>query len=66
MLVGYFFVYLTTTLNLQFHLTTSLGRLLTALWPSVAFVFFVATGDWMNATEHGPRVADVGKRGVIN
>jgi hypothetical protein len=65
MLIGYFFIYLTTPLNLQFHLTTSLWRLLVALWPSAAFVFFVATGDWVNAKKQSPRFVDVGERRVI-
>jgi hypothetical protein len=43
MLVGYFFVYITTPLNLVHHLDTSLGRLLLQLWPSWLFVFFLAT-----------------------
>jgi hypothetical protein len=63
MLVGYFLVYLTTPLNLQYHLTFSLSRLLVALWPSVVFVFFMATGDWMNIAEHSPRFDEVGARG---
>ena len=42
MLGGYFFVYLTTPLNLAYHLKTSLSRLLLQLWPSVVFVFFMA------------------------
>jgi len=43
MLVGYFFVYITTPLNLVHHLDTSLARLLLQLWPSWLFVFFLAT-----------------------
>ena len=43
MLVGYFFVYLATPLNLAYHLSTSLSRLLLQLWPSAVFVFFMAT-----------------------
>ena len=43
MLVGYFFVYITTPLNLVHHLNTSLVRLLLQLWPSWIFVFFMAT-----------------------
>jgi len=43
MLVGYFFVYITTPLNLVHHLDTSLARLLLQLWPSWVFVFFMAT-----------------------
>jgi hypothetical protein len=43
MLVGYFFVYLTTPLNLAFHLRTSLSRLVLQLWPSAVFVFFMVT-----------------------
>jgi hypothetical protein len=43
MLAGYFFVYITTPLNLEHHLNTSLVRLLLQLWPSWVFVFFMAT-----------------------
>lgn len=43
MLVGYFFVYITTPLNLVHQLNTSLVRLLLQLWPSWVFVFFMAT-----------------------
>ena len=42
MLGGYFLVYLTTPLNLAYHLKTSLSRLLLQLWPSAVFVFFMA------------------------
>jgi hypothetical protein len=45
MLIGYFFVYLTTPFNLTHHMSTSLLRLLLQLWPSSVFVFFVATSD---------------------
>lgn len=43
MIVGYFFVYLTTPLNLEFHLRTSLLRVLLQLWPSAVFTTFMAT-----------------------
>jgi hypothetical protein len=43
MLVGYFFVYLTTPLVLVFHLSHSLSRLFLQLWPSAVFVLFMAT-----------------------
>lgn len=43
MMVGYFFVYLTTPLNLAFHLRTSLLRLLLQLLPSFVFVLFMAS-----------------------
>jgi hypothetical protein len=42
MLVGYFFVYVTTPMNLVWHLNTSLSRLVAQLWPSVVFVLFMA------------------------
>ena len=41
LLIGYFFVYLTTPLNLEFHLRTSLQRLLIQLWPSFVFLYFL-------------------------
>jgi len=43
MLCGYFFVYLTTPMNLAYHLQSSLLRVLLQLWPSAVFVFFLAT-----------------------
>lgn len=42
MLAGYFAVYLTTPLELEFHLRTSLSRLVLQLWPSVVFVALMA------------------------
>jgi len=41
MFVGYFFVYITTPLNLNFHLGNSLNRLFLQLWPSFIFIFFM-------------------------
>lgn len=38
MLVGYFFVYVTTPYNLEWHLKTSLSRLFIHLWPSLVFI----------------------------
>jgi len=40
-LVGYFLVYVLTPDNLDWHLKTSLARLLLQLWPSFIFVFFL-------------------------
>jgi hypothetical protein len=45
MMVGYFFVYLTTPLNPAFHLRTSLLRLLMQLWPASVFVLFMAASS---------------------
>jgi hypothetical protein len=42
--LGYFFVYVLTTLDLTYHLMTSLNRLLLQLWPGVIFVFFMIAG----------------------
>jgi len=41
MFLGYFFVYITTPLNLNFHLGNSLNRLFLQLWPSFIFIFFM-------------------------
>ena len=41
MLIGYYCIYLITPFNLDWHLATSLNRLLLQLWPSVLFVFFL-------------------------
>ena len=41
MLVGYFFVYVLTPLDLAYHLATSLNRLFLQLWPGVIFLVFM-------------------------
>jgi hypothetical protein len=41
MLLGYFFVYVTTYHNLSWHLRTSLRRILVPLWPSAVFTYFL-------------------------
>ncbi len=38
--VGYYFIYVTTPLNLTYHLTSSLSRLLLHLWPGFIFAAF--------------------------
>jgi hypothetical protein len=45
MLIGYFFVYVLTPLDLGYHLTTSLNRLFLQLWPSVIFLCFMIAGS---------------------
>jgi hypothetical protein len=44
MLIGYFFVYVLTPLDLGYHLATSLNRLFLQLWPSFIFLFFMIAG----------------------
>jgi hypothetical protein len=44
MLAGYFFVYVMTPLDLNWHLVTSLNRLFLQLWPSAVFLVFMAAG----------------------
>jgi hypothetical protein len=41
MLAGYFFIYVITPLDLNWHLAHSLDRLLLQLWPSFLFVYFL-------------------------
>jgi hypothetical protein len=41
-LAGYFCAYVITPASLEWHLSTSLGRLYMHLWPSVLLLFFVA------------------------
>ena len=41
MIGGYFFIYLITPLNLQWHLNTSVWRLFLQIWPTLLFSFFV-------------------------
>ena len=43
MLAGYFFVYITTPLDLLFHLRTSLSRLFLHLWPAAIFIVLLVT-----------------------
>jgi Dolichyl-phosphate-mannose-protein mannosyltransferase len=45
MLIGYFFVYVLTPLNLSYHLFTSLNRLFLQLWPGVIFLCFMIAGS---------------------
>ena len=40
-LAGYFAVYLVTPANLDWHLSTSLGRLLVQVWPSALLLAFI-------------------------
>jgi len=44
MLVGYFFVYVVTPQNLEWHLRTSIARLLLQLWPMTLFLFALCLG----------------------
>ena len=41
MLSGYFFIYVITPKNLDWHIRTSLNRLLLHLWPASIFIFFL-------------------------
>lgn len=41
MVIGYFFVYITTPHDLGWHLKTSLDRLMLQLWPSAIFLFLL-------------------------
>lgn len=41
MLMGYFFIYVITPRDLDWHLRTSLDRLLLHLWPALLFLFFM-------------------------
>jgi hypothetical protein len=49
MLLGYFFIFIITPFDLEWHLATTLDRLLMQLWPSFIFVFFlyVRTPEYM-------------------
>ena len=46
MLAGFFIVYLTTYLDLYYHLRTSFSRLLLQIWPATLFAFFLVTRDY--------------------
>lgn len=42
MLIGFFFIYIITPLDLVFHLSTSLHRLYFQLFPTFIFIYFIA------------------------
>lgn len=42
MLIGFFFIYLITPLDLTFHLSTSIHRLFFQLFPTFIFIYFIA------------------------
>jgi hypothetical protein len=44
-LIGYIGIYLITPYDLKWHLTTSLGRTILQVFPSLLFLFFLATRD---------------------
>jgi hypothetical protein len=46
MMAGYYFIYLTTAYPLDWHLGTSLRRILLQLWPLFIFTFFLAAPSW--------------------
>jgi hypothetical protein len=48
-MVGYFFVYVTTPRDLEWHLTFSLDRLLIQLWPSIVLLYFFLVNSPENA-----------------
>jgi hypothetical protein len=52
MLIGYFFVYVNTPYDIEWHLGTSLARLYLQLWPSFVFItmFMVQDFQWANAS----------------
>lgn len=45
MLVGYFFVYVLTPLDLGYHIVTSLNRLFLQLWPGIILLCFIMAGS---------------------
>ncbi len=52
MLGGYFFIYLITPLNLQWHIETSVWRLFLQIWPTILFSFFVVVSTPEEAYNH--------------
>lgn len=65
-LTGYFFIYVLTPHDLNWHLPTSLNRLFIQLWPSVVFLCFMMartpeesfmTGDVRHRRSLSPRVS---------
>lgn len=45
MLLGFFFVYVLTPRDLEYHLATSLNRLFLQLWPGFIFLFLMIAGS---------------------
>jgi len=45
MLGGYFFAYLNSPHDLEWHLSTSCNRLFLQLWPAIIFAFFMLTAE---------------------
>ena len=64
MLLGYFFVYVTTPYDLAGHLRTSIGRLLMQLWPAAILAMFLALADPVHvlAETSSPRESTVARR----
>jgi hypothetical protein len=50
-LIGYIGIYLITPYDLQWHLTTSLGRTILQVFPSLLFLFFASIRDFGNLFE---------------
>jgi hypothetical protein len=55
MLTGYFFIYVMTPKNLEWHIHTSLSRLLLHLWPAFIFLFFIIS----QAPDKSPYKGDI-------
>jgi hypothetical protein len=47
MLIGYFFIYINTPYEIEWHLNTSLARLFLQLWPSFVFVTIFLMRDFL-------------------
>jgi len=60
MLIGYFFVYVITPQNLEWHLRTSLARLLLQLWPMTLFLFALCLGPFDESGHRGAPPLGVG------
>jgi len=60
-LAGYFIIYLITPRDLYWHLTTSLGRLLTQIFPPMLFVLMVA----LRSPEKFLSVPRIGKDALV-
>ena len=56
MLLGYFFIYVTTPLHLSWLLQTSLRRILVPLWPIAIFTFFLFARTPEEAAQTGPPI----------
>jgi hypothetical protein len=58
--MGYFGVYIITPHNIDWHVTTSLNRLILQLWPSVVFLYFMIVAPY-NGFNHSAQSSEISR-----